>query len=194
MNCADCKQKPKNRCNTEGFDCSGGKLDLSGYQLEKLYNFQNTSDSLRSQYGNSLTRIEEIIHFSKKCGFKKIGIAFCIGLKDEANQISKIFKQYFKVSSTCCKLSGLNKDEHNMLRIKPEGFEVACNPIGQAKILNRCKTDLNIQLGLCIGHDIIFQQYSDSPVTVLAVKDRALANNPLGAVYGSYWRNKLMKA
>ncbi len=31
-----------------------------------------------------LTRIEEIMYFSKQCGFKNLGIAFCIGLSQEA--------------------------------------------------------------------------------------------------------------
>jgi uncharacterized metal-binding protein len=58
-------------------------------------------------------------------------------------------------------------------------------------MLNRAKTELNIQMGLCLGHDILFQKYCEAPVTVLVVKDRALANNPMGVAYGSYWRNKL---
>jgi uncharacterized metal-binding protein len=59
-------------------------------------------------------------------------------------------------------------------------------------ILNRAKTELNIQMGLCLGHDILFQKNAESPVTVLTVKDRALANNPMGVVYGSYWKSKLL--
>ena len=68
-----------------------------------------------------------------------------------------------------------------------------CNPIGQAKLLNEAKTDLNIVLGLCVGHDTLFFKYSDAPVTVLAVKDRVLAHNPLGAVYTAetFYRDKL---
>jgi uncharacterized metal-binding protein len=193
MNCADCRQKPKNRCNTEGFDCTGGKLDLSDYKLKGNQNFQNISDQLRAGAGDTLCRIEEIIRFSEASGFKKLGIAFCIGLADEAYQIASIFKQHFRVESSCCKMSGLDKKDYDMIRIAPGGFEVACNPIGQARILNRAKTDLNIQLGLCIGHDILFQKYSEAPVTVLAVKDRVLANNPLGAIYSSYWRKRLGK-
>jgi uncharacterized metal-binding protein len=78
--------------------------------------------------------------------------------------------------------------------IEPEEVEAMCNPIGQALILNREKTDLNIILGLCIGHDILFTQYSDAPVTTLAVKDRVLAHNPLGALYSGYYFKKLRKA
>ncbi len=191
MRCADCKQKPRNRCHHEGFDCTGGKLDLSDYQLEENRDFQNISDILRRIHGNQLSRLEEIIAFSKEAGFKRIGLSFCMGLKEEAALISKVLDCEFKVDSVICKLGGLDKDEYGMARISEDQCEIACNPIGQAKMLNKAKTDLNIQMGLCLGHDILFQKYSDAPVTVLVVKDRALANNPMGVVYGSYWRNRL---
>jgi uncharacterized metal-binding protein len=32
--------------------------------------------------------------------------------------------------------------------------------------------DLVAQLGLCIGHDLLLQEYCDAPVTTLVVKDR----------------------
>jgi len=72
----------------------------------------------------------------------------------------------------------------------PEYWETMCNPIAQAMILNRAKVDLAIMLGLCIGHDTLFIKYCDIPLTVLAVKDRVLAHNPLAALYlsDSYYR------
>ena len=191
MQCANCKQKPKQRCNIEGFDCTGGKLELEEYRLAETHDFQNISESLRNIHGDTLCRIEEIIFFSQTAGYKRLGLAFCIGLAEEAALVARILKKHFRVESVCCKMSGLNKDEYNMAKIVPAKFEVACNPIGQAKVLNRAGTDLNIQLGLCLGHDILLQKYARAPVTVLAVKDRALANNPLGAVYSSYWRKRL---
>ncbi len=67
-------------------------------------------------------------------------------------------------------------------------FEAVCNSIAQAKILNREKTDLNILLGLCVGHDSLFFKYADAYTTVLAAKDQVLGHNPLAALYaaGSY--------
>ena len=35
-----------------------------------------------------------------------------------------------------------------------------CNPIFQAKMLNEAKTDLNVVVGLCVGHDSLFYKYS----------------------------------
>ena len=38
--------------------------------------------------------------------------------------------------------------------------------------LNKEETDLNILVGLCVGHDSLFYKYSKAPVTTLVVKDR----------------------
>lgn len=191
MNCAECKKVPKNKCAKEGFDCTGGKLDLSEYDLEENRLLLSMSDRLRREYGDSLTRVEEIIKYCQNLGIKKIGLVFCVGLAEEARMMSQIFKQFFRVASVCCRMVGMDKDKHDyMVKIKPDEFETSCNPIGQAKMLNRQKTEINVQLGLCLGHDMLFQKYSDAPVTVLAVKDRILANNPMGAVYSSYLRKK----
>ncbi|MCK5682073.1 DUF1847 domain-containing protein, partial [bacterium] len=69
--------------------------------------------------------------------------------------------------------------------------ETMCNPILQAMILNQSKTDFNIMLGLCVGHDSMFLKEADAPCTVLAVKDRVLGHNPLSAIYNidSYYRS-----
>jgi uncharacterized metal-binding protein len=70
-----------------------------------------------------------------------------------------------------------------------------CNPILQAVIVNDAKTDFNILLGLCVGHDSLFFKYTKAPTTVLAVKDRVTGHNPLGPLYlnGNYysWLNVL---
>lgn len=191
MNCAECKKEPKNKCAKEGFDCTGGTLDLADYTLEENIPMQNTSDILRKEHGDSLCRTEEIINYCQKLGIKKIGLVFCVGLAEEARLIAKIFKQHFRVASVCCRMTGIDKDKNtHLIKIDNAKFETSCNPIGQAKMLNKLKTEINVQLGLCVGHDMLFHKYSDAPVTVLAVKDRVLANNPLGVVYSSYMRKK----
>jgi uncharacterized metal-binding protein len=62
--------------------------------------------------------------------------------------------------------------------------------VAQARLLNRVKTDLNIVVGLCVGHDSIFFKYSDAPATVLIAKDRVSGHNPAAALYTSrsYYR------
>ncbi|MGD8387762.1 MAG: DUF1847 domain-containing protein [Desulfobacteraceae bacterium] len=64
-----------------------------------------------------------------------------------------------------------------------EAEEAMCNPVLQARVLNEEATDLNVLLGLCVGHDSLFFRYAEAPTTVLAAKDRVTGHNPLAAVY-----------
>ena len=68
-------------------------------------------------------------------------------------------------------------------KLQPGQFEAMCNPIAQAELLNSQDTQFNICLGLCVGHDSLFYQYSKALVTTLVVKDRVLAHNPVGAIH-----------
>lgn len=145
------------------------------------------------------TRLEEIIDFAKRCGYKKLGVAFCLGLSKEAAILCRILRHHsFEVNSVTCKNGSIPKEMIGISeeqKIKPGSFEPMCNPIGQAFYLNKSETDLNIILGLCVGHDSLFIKYSEAPVTVFAVKDRVLAHNPMGALYLSdgYYKKKLYK-
>ena len=146
-----------------------------------------------------LTRLEETMEFAKKCGFKKLGIAFCIGFSKEAAVLVSILKHNgFEVESVACKNGAIPKEFLNLKdeeKVRPGTFEPMCNPIGQARLLNDTGTDFNIILGLCVGHDSLFIKYSEAPVTVLVVKDRVLGHNPAAALYlsDSYYKNKLYK-
>ncbi len=142
------------------------------------------------------TRIEEVMEFAWKCGFKRLGIAFCIGLRDEAKALMDILRHNeFEVYSVVCKSGSIAKEEIGLKKeekIRPEKFEVMCNPIAQAEILNKARTELNLILGLCVGHDTLFIMHSKAPVTCIAVKDRVLSHNPLGALYARhYFRKRL---
>ena len=123
------------------------------------------------------TRLEEIIHFSRLAGFTKLGLAFCTGLRKEAAEVAKILKSAgFEVESVMCKTGSVPKETLGVKedeKVHPGQFEPMCNSICQAKLLNRAGTQFNILLGLCVGHDTLFFQYSEAPVTIFAVKDRA---------------------
>jgi uncharacterized metal-binding protein len=143
------------------------------------------------------TRVQEICEFARKMSYKKIGIAFCAGLRFEAQTLTKILEaQGFEVVSVICKLGctpkeviGVRDDE----KIRIGEFEAMCSPIAQATLLNEEKTDFNIVVGLCVGHDSLFFRYSKAFTTVLVAKDRVLAHNPAGALYttGSYYARLL---
>ena len=134
------------------------------------------------------TRVEEIIEFSKKMGYQKIGVAFCGGLFSEANTFVRILEKHgFEVLSACCKVGGVPKEflglkDREKVRIGP--YETMCNPITQAEIFNAAKTDFNVLVGLCVGHDSLFFKHAKALSTVLVAKDRVLGHNPVAALYG----------
>jgi uncharacterized metal-binding protein len=133
------------------------------------------------------TRIQEVCEFAKRMGYKRLGLAFCLGLTKEARMVMDILTIHgFEVASVMCHAgrtlkSALDiKKEDTIFQEMDEGI---CNSIFQARALNAVQTDFNILLGLCVGHDSLFFKYADAPTTVLAVKDRVTGHNPLAAVY-----------
>ena len=141
------------------------------------------------------TRIEEIAEFADKMGFTRLGLAFCVGLRREARAVAGFYEgRGFAMVSVICKVGCVDKEEIGLQgdqKIVPGRPEAMCNPVVQALVLNRAQTDLNILLGLCVGHDSLFLAHAAAPCTVLAVKDRVLGHNPLAAVYNldSYYRS-----
>lgn len=190
MNCALCQH---NNCYTQGQNCTAYKIE----QIDSIYNENDkqimaAAAATESRNYLQMTRLEESVYFAKELGAKKIGIAFCIGLRNEARFCVQYFKaQGLSVESVCCKICSFDKGALDLEKIKPNQPEAMCNPKIQAKVLNTANTDLNFIVGLCVGHDMLFTKESNAPVSCLITKDRVLANNPAGAVYSRYWRRKL---
>ena len=204
-NCAKCFQRG---CTKQDMtktlpDCPS-KDEQVKEQAKQLY---NEPDNHRIAYCAALTeaggycqdtRLIEIIKFLHRGGYHKIGIAFCTGLFKETQEVVNILEYNgFEVVSIICKNGSISKD---FLGISDEQAvrgswktETMCNPIGQALFLNQQKTDFNLMLGLCVGHDTLFIKYSDAPITALAVKDRVTGHNPLAPVYlaQGYYHNKI---
>lgn len=151
---------------------------------------------VEAEFYCQITRIEEIMEFSRKIGAKKLGIATCIGLMKEARTAAKIFRHNgFEVVGLSCK-AGVQKKVDVGIDPKCNALgENMCNPILQAKYLNEQGTDLNVVIGLCVGHDSLFYKYADAPCTTLITKDRVLGHNPAVALYqaDAYYKNKLFK-
>jgi len=187
MKCAYCKEKA---CY-QGKDCASLREDVENILSDDEIKIMRIAAHIESSGYMKLTRIEEVIRFTQMMDFKKIGLAFCIGLAAEAEIAHKIFEKHFEVISICCKVCGIPKEQYNLDKIIDERYEAMCNPIGQAELFNREGTDMNIILGLCIGHDILFTKHCKAPVTTLVVKDRVLAHNPAGALYSGYYRKRL---
>jgi uncharacterized metal-binding protein len=132
-------------------------------------------------------RIQEIIEFARRMGYRRLGIVFCDGLRREAGAVAKVLrKQGFEVVSAVCKAGGIPKEEIGLRqeeKILIGEEENMCNPLAQAELMNRAKTEFNILIGLCVGHDSLFFRHSEAYTTVLAAKDRVTGHNPLAAIY-----------
>ncbi|MCX6232022.1 MAG: DUF1847 domain-containing protein [Bacteroidetes bacterium] len=120
-------------------------------------------------------RIVEIRNYAKLSGLKRIGIANCISLQKETNYLKEILTEDFDVYTVDCRCGKLPANEYLGEEVKG----VMCNPAGQAQYLEENKTELNIVMGLCIGHDIVFASKSKAPSTTLIVKDRKHKFNPI---------------
>lgn len=175
----------------KGRDCSNIKEEIKKEYKNEDLKALKVSTGVESEFYMKKTRLEELIIYADRMNYKRLGIAFCIGLEKEARIIHNILSKHFEVRSVCCKVCGIDKSEFKLERLhKDMDKETICNPLGQARILNENKTDLNIILGLCIGHDTLFSKHSEAPVTTLAVKDRVLGHNPLAAIYSNYYLKK----
>ncbi len=143
------------------------------------------------------TRIEDIMDFARRIGANRIGIAHCVGLMHEARLASDIFlANQFEVYSVCCKVGSIPKEKiglENNEKVCPGEFEALCNPVAQAVLLEKAGTQLNVLIGLCVGHDSLFFMHSRAPVTVLVAKDRVLGHNPVAALYTSSSYYKRLK-
>ncbi len=121
-------------------------------------------------------RIEQIKRFALKAGYKRIGIAHCISLTKFAKQLEDYLMDSFEVVKIDCQCG---KIPSSALVEGSKG--ISCNPAGQAKILADSNTEFNISVGLCLGHDIIFNNKSKAPTTTLIVKDRTNNHNVVEA-------------
>jgi uncharacterized metal-binding protein len=145
------------------------------------------------------TRVEEIMDFARRMGWHRLGIAHCVGLMQEARAARNIFVAGgFEVWTACCKVASIDKEAMGISddeKVRPGHYEAMCNPVGQAALLAKAGTDLNVVIGLCVGHDSLFFMHSKAPVTVLVTKDRVLGHNPVAALHTthSYYRRLTQK-
>ena len=189
MKCDLCSEK----------DCHNGKkCDFLDDDITALYSgsddqkIMQVAAAVEGCFYMQKTRVEELVIFCKEMGYKNIGVAFCGGLDREAATLCAYLRKFFTVSSICCKNCGVDKDIFALKKIRPGNFEAMCNPIMQAKVLADKKSEFNVTVGLCLGHDLLFNKHSHVMVTTLIVKDRVLAHNPAGALYTRHYERKFI--
>ena len=168
------------------------------YLLPENHSFYVTASELEALGYCQWPRIKETIQFCLRMGYKKIGLAFCFGLRKEAKIVDDLLRRAgLDVVSVICKTGGVPKERCGIAKehkLRPDSFEAMCNPIAQAKLLNEQKTEFNIALGLCVGHDSMFYKYSDALVTTLIAKDRVTGHNPAAALYCAegYFKERIL--
>lgn len=192
MSCIDCAVKNCDKmdktypefCLTTNMDPDVYQDAMNCYKEEENHNIMVAAAEVECDHYCQYTRVEEIMAFAEKIGAKKIGIATCVGLLKESRTLAAILrKRGFTVYGITCKAGSTPKSDVGIPeRCNKIGINM-CNPILQAKMLNHAKTDLNVVVGLCVGHDSLFYKYSEAITTTMITKDRVLGHNPAAALY-----------
>jgi uncharacterized metal-binding protein len=187
--------------NTEKYDCP---MVITPEVVDEVMNLYRTDEFVKkstsvasiveAQGYIQWPRLKDTIEYAKGMGFKKLGLAFCVGLRKEAKKTADILTKYgFEVCSVCCKTESIKKTDVNVPKeytmFSKTGYPigiVTCNPAAQALLLNKAGTDLNVIIGLCVGHDVTFTHLSKAPVTTFIAKDRANPHNPAAVLYTHY--------
>ena len=181
MKCAICSEK----ICLDGKGCK--ELEGLNSKEENINHYLNNEEDSKilkasDNIGKDISRLEEIASYIKIMGIEKVGLAFCKGLKDETKLIHEFLEgKGIDSYSIICGHAGIDKGELGLSKSNSD-FVVSCNPYGQANVLNNLKTELNIAIGFCIGHDILFNKYSNAPVTTFIVKDRVYKHCPIKAL------------
>lgn len=179
MGCTVCKTK---KCRTEAKDCFDvKKISLEQYLTPEVNQIAKSASLLVDNgRAGSLNRLEEIVEYCQSQGHHRIGIAYCFGLQPLAESVKKTLKQAgLKPVAVQCSTGGVLEKEIDTSKTKET---VSCNPVGQARALKKKNVDFAIEMGLCLGHDVIFHKNLDIPFTTLLVKDRVYNHNPAMAL------------
>lgn len=167
------------------------KTASQGYRDPEVVELYKAACKVGAVNDGYRTRIEEALDFVLQMGFAKVGFAACTAFAHELGIITKLFAAAgLETVAAGCAIGRVTARERGLPELE-KYLNSGCNPLAQAEILNQEKTQLNIILGLCMGHDILFTQRSRAPVTTLLVKDRLMGNNPAAALYGYHARRKL---
>jgi uncharacterized metal-binding protein len=171
-----------------------GRLARMAARVEGLCYQASDDGALHARW----TRVEDTVALARLMGWRRIGIATCIGLLEETARLEEILRaQGLEPVSICCKVGSIDKVRLGIPdgeKVRPGTFEPACNPVAQARLLNASATDMNVIVGLCVGHDMLFARHSQAPVTTLVAKDRVTGHNPVAALYGqNFYYRRLTK-
>ncbi len=171
-------------CPTTHLEEDACEKALARYEEGENKRIMQTAAAVEGEGYGEWTRVQETIAFAKRMGYHKLGIATCVGLIAETRMLEDILHKHgFQVYGIACKVGSVPKSAVGITEDYPHVGKVMCNPILQAELLNAEGTELNIVMGLCVGHDALFYQHAKAPTTTLVVKDRVTGHNPAAALY-----------
>jgi uncharacterized metal-binding protein len=132
-------------------------------------------------------RARETIEFARRMRYRRLGLAYCIALAPEAEEYARRLRaEGFEVVSVLCKTGAVPKEAllglSDAEKVSPGQVETMCNPVAQARLLADAGVDLNIVIGLCVGHDALFIANAEAPVTCLVAKDRVHDHKPVAGL------------
>lgn len=82
------------------------------YEEEENNKVSVISAQIENEFYLRYTRVEEVIEFACRMGYKKIGIATCVGLIEESRILARILrKNGFEVYGAVCKIGSFLKTE-----------------------------------------------------------------------------------
>lgn len=177
-NCLDCQSKS---CKARGADCFGlHESSLAAFRAgDNPAIVKSSSELVDNGRAGQLSRFQEVIEFCQSRKFKNIGLAYCFGMEPLAKDIrNKMSEKGLNILPARCTMGGVKESE---IDDNKYGEAISCNPAGQAQFLNK-QADFVIEMGLCLGHDVIFHKELEVPFTVLLVKDRVYNHNPLEGI------------
>lgn len=202
FSCCDCLQTGCNGktgrfpdfCLSKHLDPAVLSRALAQYEGEERRLMQNAALTECEGYG-FLTRVQEIMMFAEKMGYRKLGVATCVGLIRETNTLAKVLRYNgFEVYAVSCKCGMTEKVSVGIDPVCAEKIgPMMCNPILQAELLKEAGTEFNVVMGLCVGHDSLFYKHSHVFCTTLVAKDRVTGHNPAAPLYQAdgYYKKKL---
>ncbi len=191
IDCLNCQD----RACLRGENCIQSEAYKTVKPTDEVREMLESTMDVAFEEERKLCRIAELVYYCLGMKYKRIGVAFCIDLLQPATILASVLKRFFTVFPVCCKIGGVDSEidqsGSSYSSNRHRSNHIACNPLMQAEVLNKLGTDMNVIVGLCVGADSIFTSASEAPVTTIFVKDKSLANNPIGAIYSDYYLNEI---
>ena len=193
--CAACRQARVCLDGIAACDVSrapAGCVALEAYADPGVLELSREAARVEAQGYRVWDRARETVELARRMGYRRLGLAFCISLAPEAEAFARRLQdEGFEVVSVLCKTGAVPKETLLGLcdaeKIRPGEVETMCNPVAQARLLAEAHVDLNIVMGLCVGHDTLFFAHAEGPVTCLVVKDRVHDHKPVDGLRQAPW-------